>query len=163
MNTEGVGGVSKSEDPHTVGEAKWREVVDKFEANRKKPIRDKGIAEVNKSPYVIRGVDLNNDLTKEDESILSYVLYDDSSKKGLFPSGQKNDKGKQKEMLKDANDHMKVVYESESGLTLEKCHFFTLRQSAVINNQVIDAWVEVSNFEEKYRSPNSPCTLFLRE
>ncbi|KAD4179190.1 hypothetical protein E3N88_27781 [Mikania micrantha] len=64
---DGVGGVSKSEDPHTVGEAKWREVVDKFEANRKKPIRDKGIAEVNKSPYVIRGVDLNNDLTKEDE------------------------------------------------------------------------------------------------
>ncbi|KAD3337886.1 hypothetical protein E3N88_33407 [Mikania micrantha] len=129
MKADIVGGVSKTEDPHTVGEAKWREVVDKFEANRKKPIRDKGIAEVNKSPYVIR----------EDESILSYVLYEDSSNKGLFTDGQKNDKGKQKETLNDANDH---------------------RQSAVVNNQVIDAWVEVLNFEEKYRSPNSPYRLF---
>ncbi|KAL8255145.1 hypothetical protein R6Q59_033366 [Mikania micrantha] len=45
---------------------------------------------------------------------------------------------------------------------LEKGHFFTLRQSAVVNNHVIDAWVEVLNFEGKYRSPNSPYRLFCR-
>ncbi|KAL8260976.1 hypothetical protein R6Q59_025025 [Mikania micrantha] len=56
----------------------------------------------------------------------------------------------------------KVVYESDSILMLEKYHFFTFRQSAVVNNQVIDAWVEVLNFEEKYRSPNSPYRLFCR-
>ncbi|KAD7480208.1 hypothetical protein E3N88_03344 [Mikania micrantha] len=122
MKADIVVGVSKTEDPHTVG------------------------------------VDLNKDLTKEDESILSYVLYEDSSSKGLFTDGQKI--RKQKETLNDANDHRKVVFASESGLTLEKCHFFTLRQSAVVNNQVIDAWVEVLNFEEKYRSPNSPYRLF---
>ncbi|KAD3641993.1 hypothetical protein E3N88_31217 [Mikania micrantha] len=160
VNTNVEAGVTINEDPHTVGEGKWREVVDKFEANRKKPIRDKGVAEVNKSPYVIRGVDLNKDLTKEDESVLSYVLYADSSSKGLFPDGQTYDKGKHKETLKDASDHRKVVFASESGLKLEKCHFFTLRQSAVVSNQVIDAWVEVLNFEEKYRSPSSPYRLF---
>ncbi|KAD4888795.1 hypothetical protein E3N88_20868 [Mikania micrantha] len=57
--------VTNPENPKSTVEGKWHEVVTKFEANRKKPVRDKGIAEVNKSPYVIRGVDLNKDLTKD--------------------------------------------------------------------------------------------------
>ncbi|KAL8232465.1 hypothetical protein R6Q57_002243 [Mikania cordata] len=37
-----------------------------------------------------------------------------------------------------------------------------MRVNNEVNNQVIDAWVEVLNFEEKYRSPNSPYRLFCR-
>ncbi|KAD3066953.1 hypothetical protein E3N88_34833 [Mikania micrantha] len=61
--------VTNLENPKSTVEGKWHEVVSKFEANRKKPVRDKGIAEVNKSPYVIRGVNLIKDLTKDEETI----------------------------------------------------------------------------------------------
>ncbi|KAL8267832.1 hypothetical protein R6Q59_001630 [Mikania micrantha] len=84
--------VTSPENPKSTVEGKWHEVVTKFEANRKKPVRDKGIAEVNKSPYVIRGVDLNKDLTKDEETVLRYVLYEDGSSGGLFGDAQKNDK-----------------------------------------------------------------------
>ncbi|KAD0111626.1 hypothetical protein E3N88_44776 [Mikania micrantha] len=74
----------------------------------------------------MRGVDLNKDLTKDEETVLRYVLYEDGASGGLFGDAQKN----------EVNNE--------------------------VNNQVIDAWVEVLNFEEKYRSPNSPYRLFCR-
>ncbi|KAD4585606.1 hypothetical protein E3N88_23207 [Mikania micrantha] len=87
--------VTNPKNPKSTVEGKWHEVVSKFEANRKKPVRDKGIAEVNKSPYVVRGVDLNKDLTKDEETVLRYVLYEDGASGGLFGDAQKNETKKQ--------------------------------------------------------------------
>ncbi|KAD3641060.1 hypothetical protein E3N88_30283 [Mikania micrantha] len=54
----------------------------------------------------------------------------------------------------------KVVYHSVNHLVLERDHLFSLRPGNEVNNQIIDAWAEVLNFEEKYRSTGSPRRLY---
>ncbi|KAI3821120.1 hypothetical protein L1987_08677 [Smallanthus sonchifolius] len=45
-------------------------------------------------------------------------------------------------------------------MEVEKCRFKTLKHDTKVFNKVIDAWVDVLNYEEKYRSPTSQYRLF---
>ncbi|KAL8241590.1 hypothetical protein R6Q59_011892 [Mikania micrantha] len=66
----------------TVVDANWHEVIAKFEAKKVKPIREKGISDVNKSPYRIRGVNLSKELSKDEENIINFVWYSGSTQMG---------------------------------------------------------------------------------
>ncbi|KAD0618057.1 hypothetical protein E3N88_43972 [Mikania micrantha] len=135
-------------------DAKWNEIIAKFEATKVKPIREKGIADVNKSPYLIRGVDASKEMSKDEESIINFIWCGGSTHKATDNLSEATDESKKKlkEAVTENNDERKVVYHSVNHLVLKRVHLFSLRPDNEVNNQIIDAWVEVLNFEEKYRS-----------
>ncbi|KAL8234104.1 hypothetical protein R6Q59_020204 [Mikania micrantha] len=88
----------------TVVEANWLEVIAKFEAKKVKPIREKGIADVNKYPYLIRGVDLSKELTKNEENIFNFVLYSGYTRMG------DNSKNKIKAIVTEATYEREISF-----------------------------------------------------
>ncbi|KAD4981750.1 hypothetical protein E3N88_18421 [Mikania micrantha] len=143
-------------------DAKWHEIIAKFEATKVKPIREKGIADVNKSPYLIRCVDASKEMSKDEESIINFIWCGGSTHKATDNLSEATDESKKKlkEAVTENNDERKVVYHSVNHLVLERVHLFSLRPDNEVNNQIIDAWAEVLNLEEKYRSTGSSRRLF---
>ncbi|KAI3755087.1 hypothetical protein L1987_54880 [Smallanthus sonchifolius] len=78
---------------------------------------------------------------------------DDESKLG------KEDDGKGKGKV-GTDDESEIVYRNNYNMEIEKFRFKTLKEDTKVFNKVIDAWGDVLNFEEKYKSPTSPYRLF---
>ncbi|KAD5961635.1 hypothetical protein E3N88_13108 [Mikania micrantha] len=99
-------------------DAKWIEIIAKFEATKVKPIREKGIADVNKSPYLIRGVDASKEMSKDEESIINFIWCGGSTHKAtnnLFEATDESKK-KLKEAVTENNDErcFRPVHEANS-------------------------------------------------
>ncbi|KAI3786742.1 hypothetical protein L1987_40650 [Smallanthus sonchifolius] len=58
------------------------------------------------------------------------------------------------------DEESETVFRNNFNLEVEKFRFKTLKYDTKVFNKVIDAWVDVLNYEEKYRSPTSLYRLF---
>ncbi|KAI3755081.1 hypothetical protein L1987_54874 [Smallanthus sonchifolius] len=85
-------------------------------------------------------------VTKEEELVWEYLFKEDGMIKGKGKVG--------------TDDESEIVYRNNYNLEIEKFRFKTLKEDTNVFNKVIDAWGDVLNFEEKYRSPTSPYRLF---
>ncbi|KAI3687066.1 hypothetical protein L1987_80757 [Smallanthus sonchifolius] len=152
-------------------EKKRDQVIKAMEEKRRNTMREIGLAMVSKSPYKIRGMDITEAITKEEELVCEYLFKEDGMMYKLYGKkkrkletydesklGKEDDsKGKGKVGTYDESE---IVYRNNSNLELEKFRFKTLKEDTKVFNKVIDAWGDVLNFEEKYRSPTSPYRLF---
>ena len=82
----------------------FKEAVKKFEGKRKNPVREIGIASVNRSPYQIRTVDLKLPVTKEEEQIWDFIVEDEDPIYRLY--GRKAKRAKAGFPEEDVPPHM---------------------------------------------------------
>ncbi|KAI3827714.1 hypothetical protein L1987_01797 [Smallanthus sonchifolius] len=132
-------------------EGNREKIFQKMEEKRRNPIREIGQPISSKSTYKIRGVDITEAITKEEELVWEYLFEDDGMMYKLY--------GKKKRKLGD-EEKIETVFRNNFNLEVEKFRFKTLKYDTKVFNKVIDAWVDVLNYEEKYRSPTSPYRLF---
>ncbi|KAI3773487.1 hypothetical protein L1987_48017 [Smallanthus sonchifolius] len=147
------------------------QVIKAMEEKKRNPMREIGLAMVSKSPYRIRGVDIIEAITKEEELVCEYLFKEDRMMYKLYGKKKrkletddesklgKEDDSKGKGKL-GTDDESEIVYRNNFNLEVEKFRFKTLKEDTKVFNKVIDAWGDVLNFEEKYRSPTSPYRLF---
>ncbi|KAI3807996.1 hypothetical protein L1987_23936 [Smallanthus sonchifolius] len=127
-----------------------QKVIDILEATRKKSGREKALAEVKRSPFLLRGIELTKGFTKEDEEVYNYLFKEDGNKTVLFKTkGTKIDEGS-----------VDIVFKSRYDVEAAKFIMRTLKLETKVYNSVIDAWAEVLNYEEKFREPSSSNRLF---
>ncbi|KAI3725016.1 hypothetical protein L1987_64788 [Smallanthus sonchifolius] len=137
-----VSGVLKKKD----------QVIKTIEEKRRNPMREICLAMVSKSPYKLKGVDITEAITKDEELVWEYLFKED----GMIYKLKGKGKGKGKV---GTDDESEIVYRNNSNIEVEKFRFKTLKEDTKVFNKVIDAWGDVLNFEEKYRSPTSPYRL----
>ncbi|KAI3821641.1 hypothetical protein L1987_09210 [Smallanthus sonchifolius] len=118
-------------------EANRGKVIKTMEEKRRNPIREIGLTIAFKSPYKIRGVNITETITKKEELVWEYLFKEEGMMYKLEP-----------------------IFRNNFNLEVEKFRFKTLKYDTKVFNKVIDAWVDVLNYEEKYRSPTSPYRLF---
>ncbi|KAI3820066.1 hypothetical protein L1987_13922 [Smallanthus sonchifolius] len=161
-----IGETTNSQDTEKMKEGNLEKMCDSKEScvtEKKKPNLRVGLAIASKSPYKIRGVDITQAITKDEEFVWEYLFKEDvmmyklygKKKRKLDEEDKKKGKGKV-----GTDDESEPVFRNNFNLEVEKFRFKTLKQDTKVFNKVIDAWVDVLNYEEKYRSPRSPYRLF---
>ncbi|KAI3795308.1 hypothetical protein L1987_37959 [Smallanthus sonchifolius] len=147
------------------------QVIKTMEEKRRNPVREIGLAMVSKSPYRLRGVDITEAITKEEKLVWEYLFKEDGmmyklygKKKRKLETDDESKMGKEDDIKGKGkvgtDDESEIVYRNNSNLKPEKFRFKTLKEDTKVFNKVIDAWGDVLNFDEKYRSPTSPYRLF---
>ncbi|KAI3801836.1 hypothetical protein L1987_29953 [Smallanthus sonchifolius] len=111
----------------------------------------------------VESSDIEEAITKEEELIWEYLFKEDGmmyklyGKKKRNPDDEEKIKGKGK-VVED--EESETVFRNKFNLEVEKFRFKRLKYDTKVFNKVIDAWVDVLNCEEKYRSPTSPYRLY---
>ncbi|MFS7986665.1 hypothetical protein Hanom_Chr11g01012971 [Helianthus anomalus] len=139
------------------------------------PDREKGITYVNKSPFFRRGVDINEDTSKDDNRIwdyirndegLMYMLHGDSSRKETMKINLRERGTAWAERFTNeeyrANPRAEeLLYRSSADVDASRRMFKTLSVGALVIDRIIDCWAEVLNYEEQFRAPGSTNRLFM--
>ncbi|KAI3695088.1 hypothetical protein L1987_78076 [Smallanthus sonchifolius] len=99
----------------------------------------------------VESSDIREAIIKEEELVWGYLFKEDGMMYKLY--------GKRKRKLDD-EEKIETVFRNNFNLEVEKFRFKTLKCDTKVFNNGIDAWVDVLNYEEKYRSPTSPYRLF---
>ncbi|KAL8197748.1 hypothetical protein R6Q57_024282 [Mikania cordata] len=107
-------------------------LVAKLEAKRKTPFRETEVACVNRSPYVIREVDINK-VVKRRKHVLEICV----------------------------KRRREILFTTINDVNITKKGFRSLKPDTEVYNNIIDGLVEVLNFQERLRSNSSPYRLFL--
>ncbi|KAJ0609157.1 putative papain-like cysteine peptidase superfamily [Helianthus annuus] len=116
------------------------------------PDREKGIPYVNKSPFLRRGVDINEDTSKDDNRIWDYIRNDEGLMYMLHGDSSR------KETMKI---NLELLYRSSADVDASRRMFKTLSAGALVIDRIIDCWAEVLNYEEQFRALGSTNRLFM--
>ncbi|KAH9614337.1 hypothetical protein KSS87_015729 [Heliosperma pusillum] len=92
-------------------------------------------AEVFRSPYLQRNISLLGDLNQAEKKILDFILG-------------------------DSYDESEVLFKSQSS-TLTRSELKTVIEGDRVSSHVIHVWCEILNNNERLRSRDSPCRLFV--
>ncbi|KAI3763181.1 hypothetical protein L1987_53632 [Smallanthus sonchifolius] len=111
----------------------------------------------------VESSDIREAITKEEEPVWEYLFKEDGMMYKLL--GKKKRKLDDEETMKGKgkvveDEESETVFRNNFNLEVEKFRFKTLKYDTKVFNKVIDAWVDVLKYEEKYRSPTSPYRLF---
>ncbi|KAI3774728.1 hypothetical protein L1987_49289 [Smallanthus sonchifolius] len=97
-----------------------------------KPGREKMVAGVNKSPFLVRGG------------------------KGKMVENMNTNEWRRRR----SSNSGESLFESSNGLVVARSSFKSLKPGERVYNTVIDVWAEILNYEEKIRAAESPKRLF---
>ncbi|KAK9050989.1 hypothetical protein SSX86_027614 [Deinandra increscens subsp. villosa] len=123
--------------------------VERMEALRRNPVREAMLGAACRSPFLDRAVIVDNPLSKEEEDVWKWLFREDNLQFQLF-SGKKG-----VEKFKS-----EVVFQSGNKVEVGKELMRTLDLESRVDRKVLDAWVEVQNFKERFRSSSTPHRLF---
>ncbi|KAL8257632.1 hypothetical protein R6Q59_029673 [Mikania micrantha] len=123
-----------------------QKLIENLESKRRNPLRETDVGYVNRSPYIIREVDINKGISKEEDMIWNYIFKENIVEKAK--SGEKN-------------YNMEFLFRSLNDVNITRKELRSLKVDTEVYNNIIDGWVEVLNFKERFRSSSSPYRLFL--
>ncbi|KAK9074316.1 hypothetical protein SSX86_006914 [Deinandra increscens subsp. villosa] len=123
--------------------------VERMEALRRNPVREAMLGAACRSPFLDRAVIVDNPLSKEEKDEWKWLFREDNLQFQLF-SGKKG-----VEKFKS-----EVVFQSGNKVEVGKELMRTLDLESRVDRKVLDAWVEVQNFKERFRSSSTPHRLF---
>ncbi|KAK1412925.1 hypothetical protein QVD17_34535 [Tagetes erecta] len=133
--------------------------ITKIEDGREKSIREPNLTNPHKSPYVMRGVIINQAITKEEELVWNYLFKEEGMFYKLLNTNteeqERNDKKKNKGVSTSSDDLRNL-----DGVEVTKQVMKCLKKEEYVSNVVIDAWVRVLNYQERFKAPESPRRLF---
>ncbi|KAI3745142.1 hypothetical protein L1987_58246 [Smallanthus sonchifolius] len=129
-----------------------REIIAELESKRKNSVREKVIAIYDKSPYQLRGVNLNSMVTKEDEQVREFICNDEGILYELH-----GDFSRKKAM----ETNFELLFRSTKNVVATRELFKSLKADVEVSDDVIDCWVEVLNYEERFILDSSQHRLFV--
>ncbi|KAK9050088.1 hypothetical protein SSX86_030943, partial [Deinandra increscens subsp. villosa] len=132
---------------------KVQEVAEQLNSKRINPFRQPPLPSALRSPYFDRGVILETAFTKEEKKLWDIIMKDPP------PTPQKMGKNaaKNKEKILLNSD---LVYYSATHVEAETKIMKSLNYDTILNTRVLDAFVDVLNYDEKKRSDASPFRYF---
>ncbi|KAK9058226.1 hypothetical protein SSX86_023066 [Deinandra increscens subsp. villosa] len=123
--------------------------IQQLEEKRRNPMREIKPTAICKSPWIERAVVLDEGITKDEEAIWKYLFRDREKNYALYQN--KDDM---------AFDDSELVFSSFNNVDVDKGMMKSLDFETKVHRKVIDAWVEVLNRKEQFRSSVSPHRLF---